>query len=137
MADAVQDPFEQIQKVGGIMSLLDEYMQKETEGFVIMDKTTKSDGLGGVITVWKEGAPVEVALQQDTATGKQIAQALTGVRTYTVVTKKNIDFHYGDVIKRVRDGQVFRITSNSDNLETPESSAINMRQTTAEEYDLT
>lgn len=118
-----------------MMSLLDEYMQMDK--FVIMDKTTESDGLGGVITVWKEGAPVEVALQQDTATGKQIAQALTGVRTYTVVTKKNIDFYFGDVIKRVRDGQAFRITQKSDNLKTPNSSAINMRQTTAEEYDLT
>lgn len=116
------------------MSLLEEYLKMDD--FVIMDKTTKSDGLGGVITVWEEGAPVEVALQQETATGKQIAQALTGIRTYTVVTKKNVVFRFGDVIKRTKDGQVFRITANADDLKTPNSATIDMRQTTAEEYSL-
>ncbi len=116
------------------MSLLDEYLQMDK--FVIMDKTTESDGLGGVITVWKEGAPVLVALQQESATGKQIAQALTGVKTFTVVTKRNVVFRFGDVIKRVRDGRVYRISADAEDLKTPNSSSLDMRQTTAEDYHL-
>ena len=107
------------------------------EDFVIMDKTTESDGLGGAnITVWKEGAHVMLALQQESATGKQIAQALTGVKTFTVVTKRNVVFRFGDVIKRVRDGRVYRISADAEDLKTPNSSSLDMRQTTAEDYHL-
>ena len=43
---------------------------------------------------------------------------------------------YHDVLRRVRDGKVFRVTSDGDDKYTPESATLNMRQVTAEEYIL-
>lgn len=117
------------------MSLLDEYLKMYK--FHIVDKTTVSDGLGGVRTEWKEGAEVEVALQQDNSIAAQIAQSESERQIYTVVTRKSVVFRHDDLIKRDSDGKTFRITSDSDDLKTPNSSHINMRQCKAEEVVLT
>lgn len=116
------------------MSLLDEYYQMDE--YVIMDMVTKEDGLGGVISEWQEGAKVNVAVNQDTSQEAQIANALGEKKSYTVVTKKNIIFRKDDIIKRLGDGKYFRITSDADDMKTPNSAYIDMRQCTAEEYNM-
>lgn len=116
------------------MSLYEDYWTYEK--FHIIDKTTKPDGMGGVETVYVEGAEVEVALQQDTAPEIKVANATTERQSYTVVTPKNIIFRHGDIIKRDRDEKYFRITSDADDLVTPTSSAMNIRQCTAVEYEM-
>ena len=65
-------------------------LNSQFEDFVIIDKTTQPDGYGGVETVWTEGAIVQAAASWDDSTGAQIAQALTEVKTYTIVTQKNV-----------------------------------------------
>lgn len=114
------------------MSLLEEAY----EPFIIMDKTTKPDGYGGVETVWTEGAEVQAAATQTNSIESQIAQAMSEKTIYTVVTRRNVIFRYHDIIKRVRDGKIFRITSDADDLETPRSATLDMRQCTAEEWEL-
>lgn len=116
------------------MSLLDEYW--DYEKFHIVDKTTAPDGLGGVITVWVEGAEVKVALSQDAAPETKIANAITNLQSYTVVTPINVIFRQGDIIKRDRDEKYFRITSDADDLATPPSSSLDIRQCTAVEYEM-
>lgn len=115
------------------MSLLDEAY----EDFTIMDKTTKSDGYGGVATVWAEGATVKVILKQNTSSIAQVAQAITEKITYKVITKKNVMFRQGDVIRRERDKRIFRITASADEKETPESASLDMRRCDAEDWELT
>lgn len=116
------------------MSLYEDYWNYEK--FHIIDKTTKPDGMGGVDTVYIEGAEVQVALQQDTAPEIKVANAVTERQSYTVVTPKSIIFRHGDIIKRDRDEKYFRITSDADDLVTPPSSAMNIRQCTAVEYEM-
>lgn len=41
---------------------------------------------------------------------------------------------YHDVIKRLKDGKILRITSDGDDSATPASASLNMRTCTAEEW---
>ena len=112
------------------MSLLDSEMTQ----CIIMDKKTLPDGLGGVVTEWKEGALIDAAITLDTSMEARIGAAQGVKNLYTVVTKKSVVLRKPDVIKRKADGKTFRITSDGDDKKTPNSSKLNMRVVTAEEW---
>lgn len=114
------------------MSLLSEAM----EPFVIMDKRTEPDGYGGYIAVWSEGAEFQAAVVLDTSIEAKVAEAQGVTALYTVTTTKAMNLQYHDVIKRVSDGKVLRITSDGDDKKTPRSAGLNMRQVSAEQFDL-
>ena len=111
------------------MSLLDESM----ETCNIMDKTTIPDGYGGFTYDWKEGAPIQAAIVYDSSMEARIGDAQGVTSLYTITTRKNINLQYYDIIKRKKDGKIFRITSDGDDNHTPTSASLNMRQVTAEE----
>lgn len=113
------------------MSLLSEAMEK----CIMMDKVTESDGRGGFITSWADGAEFDAACVFDSSMQARIAEA-SGVKSlYTVTTAKNVNLQYHDVFKRASDGKIFRVTSDGDDKKTPASATLNMRQVTAEEYN--
>ena len=114
------------------MSLLSEAM----ELFVIMDKRTEPDGYGGYIPVWSEGAEFQAAVVLDTSIEAKVAEAQGVTALYTVTTTKAMNLQYHDIIKRVSDGKVLRITSDGDDKKTPRSAGLNMRQVSAEQFDL-
>ena len=102
----------------------------------IMDKQTIPDGRGGVITVYVEGAPIDVAYSFDDSTESRIASQEGVDNRYTLSTKKSIVLQYHDVVKRDKDGKIFRVTSDGDDNETPATAALNLRQVEAEEWSL-
>jgi hypothetical protein len=55
---------------------------------------------------------------------------------YTVHTLKSMVLQYHDVFRRLRDGKIFRVTSDGDDKYSPASSTINMNIVTAEEWVL-
>lgn len=114
------------------MSLLSEQM----ENCVIVDKTTRSDGYGGVVTEWADGAEFQAATVLDSSIQARVAesQGVTGI--YTVTTEKSINLQYHDVFRRLSDGKIFRVTSDGDDKKTPSSATLNMRQVSAEEWEL-
>ena len=114
------------------MSLLSEAM----ENCIMLDKTTTSDGYGGYVIDWKEGAPINAAIVLDSSMEARVAEKQGVTALYTITTNKNINLQYHDVLKRVRDGKVFRVTSDGDDKHTPMSANLNMRQVT-EEWNLT
>ena len=114
------------------MSLLDSAFEK----FTVVDKTTAPDGYGGIVVVWKDGAEIEAASVLNQSTGAMVAQALTEKSSYTITTRKNVTLMYHDVIRRERDGKIFRITSDGEDNATPPSANLNMRNVTAEEWSL-
>lgn len=114
------------------MSLLTEAMAP----CVMLDRTTASDGYGGIITVWNDGAAFEAAIVLDSSMQARTA-AVQGVTSlYTVTTRKALNLQYHDVFRRVSDGKIFRVTSDGDDKKTPGSAALNMRQVSAEEWSL-
>ena len=115
------------------MSLLTEAM----EAFVLMDRTSTSDGYGGITSTWQEGASFLAAVSFDNSMQARIAGVQGVTSLYTVTTSKAVTLGYHDVIKRVSDGKYFRCTSDGTNKKTPASAGLDMRSVTAEEWKLT
>lgn len=114
------------------MSLLSQAMEE----CCFIDKTTRKDGYGGVETVWVEGAEFNAAFTLDSSIEAKVAekQGVTGL--YKIITEKSINLQYHDVVKRIRDEKIFRVTSDGDDKRTPASAALNMRSVSAEEWEL-
>ena len=115
------------------MSLLSEAMT----GCVMLDKSTASDGYGGYVISWKDGAEFSAAIVLDSSMQARIAEKQGVTALYTVTTTKALNLQYHDVFRRVEDGKIFRVTSDGDDKKTPASASLNMRQVTAEEWELT
>lgn len=103
---------------------------------IIYDKTTVSDGRGGVITKYIEGAEIDVAFSFDTSTQARIAEKEGVDNRYILTTRKTVNLQFHDVIKRLRDGKIFRVTSDGDDNYTPASASLDMRQVEAEEWTI-
>lgn len=115
------------------MSLLNDFM----EDCVMLNKSTVSDGYGGYTTTYTEGAEFNAAITFDTSMQARIADKQGVTSFYTVTTSKALTLEYHDIFKRLSDNKVFRVTSDGDDKFTPNSSSLDMRQVTAEEYQLT
>lgn len=112
------------------MSLL----QNAMEPCVMLDKRTASDGRGGTITTWAEGAAFSAAITLDNSMEARAAEAQGVTALYTVTTTKAVNLQYHDVFRRADDGKIFRVTSDGDDKHTPESAGLDMRQVSAEEW---
>jgi hypothetical protein len=115
-----------------IMSLLDSAF----EDFVMLDKLTAPDGFGGMLTRYVEGATIPAAAVLMASPEATIAAALTNKESFTITTRKNVNLQYHDVLRRKSDGKVFRVTSDGDDLKTPDSASLNMRNVSAEEWSV-
>lgn len=115
------------------MSLLDNAMEE----FYIMNKTKTPDGYGGFTTAYQQSTNTfNGAVVFDSSIEARRAQAEGVHSVYTITTHKSVTLEYHDVIKRKSDGKIFRITSDGDDKFTPDTSSLNMRQVTAEEWEL-
>lgn len=115
------------------MSLLDDAF----EPFVFVTKTFVPDGEGGMISAWTDGKDEFMATADfSTSSLSKIADKLTEKVNCTITTRKAVTLEPMDVIKRVSDGQYFRITSDGKNKKTPNAASLDMRQSTAELWSL-
>ena len=115
------------------MSLIDGMMDK----CVIMNKAKIADGEGGYTTTWTEGAEIDVAIVQDSSMAARVAEKEGVTSTYTLTTKKAVELEFHDVIKRLSDGRIFRVTSESGDKVSPRVSGLDMAQVSAEKWSLT
>lgn len=114
------------------MSLLSDAM--ETCAF--LNKQVTPDGYGGYTTTWADGATFKAAIVFDTSIEARTAEAQGVTSRYTVTTPRTMTLEYHDVFRRQRDNKIFRVTSDGDDKYTPVSTALDMRQVTAEEWTL-
>ena len=115
------------------MNLIDDFM----DVCVFMDKQRVDDGYGGYKTNWTEGAEFTAAITFDTSIEARVAGVQGVTSLYTVTTQRDLTLEYHEVFKRLRDGKIFRVTSDGDDKFTPASAGLDMRQVTAEEWELT
>ena len=104
---------------------------------ILMEKKRVSDGAGGFLTQWTEGEPFSAAIVCDQSMQARVAQQEGMKSVYTVTTRKDVALEFHDVIRRQADGQTFRITSDGNDKESPLVGTLNMRQVTAEKWELT
>lgn len=114
------------------MSLL----ESAYENFTILNKSIVDDGYGGVTTEWSDGATIQGAMVFDNSTQMKIAQSMGVTSSYTLTVKKSIVLDYHTVLRRESDKKIFRLTSDSDDKKTPKEASLNMRQYSAEEWQL-
>lgn len=114
------------------MNMIDESM----EDVCFMDKTRIPDGEGGFVDGgWVEGVEFKASITFDSSMQARIADVQGVSSLYTVTTAKTAKLEYHDVIKRLSDGKVFRITSDGDDKQTPKRAVFGQYlQVTAEEW---
>ena len=112
------------------MSLLTQAM----EDVVMLEKTRVPDGEGGFTTSWADGVQFKAAINFDSSMEARTAEKAGVTSLYTVTVPLNCRLEYHDVFKRLRDGKVFRVTSDGDDKITPTSASFQFAQVTAEEW---
>lgn len=106
------------------------------EDFVLMEKQRTPDGYGGWTTVWTAGAEIKAAIHKDTTLDARIAENEGLTELYTITVYRDIPLEFHDVLRRVSDGEIFRVTSNIRDNTSPRFSGINFGQVTAERWEL-
>ena len=113
------------------MSLLSNAMEK----CVFLNKRRVNDPEGGYITEWEEGAEFDAAIVFDNSMEARTAEKAGVSSRYTVSVPKGIQLEYHDVFKRQRDNKIFRVTSDGDDVRTPNVASFQIAQVSAEEFD--
>lgn len=114
------------------MSLIEDFKVE----CVFMEKTKVSDGEGGFVNSWSEGENLNAAIVFDNSLQSRIADKQGVTNLYTITTDRNVLLEFHDVIKRVSDGKVFRITSDGSDSKTPTVATLSFCQVSAEEWVL-
>ena len=91
------------------MSLLSEAMTD----CVFLNKSKVSDGEGGFVVEWTEGASFKAAIVFDNSMEARTAEKAGVTSLYTVSVPISVAIEYHDVFKRLSDGKIFRATSPS------------------------
>lgn len=115
------------------MSLLDDAY----ESFTVINKVVIDDGYGGTKSTWVDGATIKGAMSYNNSTQMKVAESMGSTSSYILIVKKNVSLDYHTVLRRESDKKIFRLTSNSDDMKTPPSAGLDMRQYNAEEWVLT
>lgn len=114
------------------MRLIDQMM----DSCVFLNKVRADDDYGGYTETWTDGATFSAAIIKNTTTEAMIAEKSGISEIFTVVTAKGFPLEYHDVFRRVKDGEVFRITSRNLDSEAPEASTVKIAKVTAERWAL-
>jgi len=82
------------------------------EPVYVQDWISKPDGFGGIIWGLGDGAKIDVGFIQNQSIEARVAE-FQGIRNiYTIVTRPGSGLEHQDVVRRVRDGAKYRITSD-------------------------
>lgn len=98
-----------------------------------MVKSKVPDGYGGMVTSWSEGAEIQAFCRLDSPERQIVGDKVVEISRYTIITDGNTMLDFRDVIKRVRDGKLFRATADGDDYALPSASTIKLNKVTAEE----
>lgn len=112
-------------------------IEEGMEPVIMMNKTRVEDGEGGYVTTWTDGIEFQAAITFDSSMQARIGGKLGATSLYTITTAKNAKLDFHDVIRRLSDGKVFRITSDGDDRQTPARAQFGQYlQVSAEEWIL-
>ena len=112
------------------MSLLTQAM----EDVVMLEKKRVPDGEGGFTTDWVDGVQFKAAITFNSSMEARTAEKQGVTSRYTITDPLNAKLEYHDVIRRLRDGKIFRVTSDGDDVQTPASASFQFLQVEAEEW---
>lgn len=114
------------------MSLLD---QNYTE-FELLEFTQTKDGEGGYIREWTVKSTFFANWYVKSDLQRYAALKAETLGDYVLLTGREITLSFHNVIRRISDGKVFRIVTDSDDRYTPQSATLNLRYQEMEEWKL-
>ena len=113
------------------MSLLTQAM----EDVVLMEKKREPDGEGGFPPAgWDDGASFKAAITFNSSMEARTGEKQGVTSRYTITAPLNAKLEYHDVLKRLRDGKVFGVTSDGDDVRRRASGSFQFLQVEAEEW---
>jgi len=111
-------------------------MRSFLEDFVVLERRHVPDGEGGNVVRWEDGMRFSAVQKHASTILAQQAEAEGKASTFTLLIPKNMTLDYPDVVKRLRDGETFQITTDSGDLKTPDTSSLDMRAVRARKWRL-
>lgn len=134
MAKGVCKKIEQVEEN---MSLpKDSLLMEQAEPVVMIEKERVPDGEGGFKTTYYEGAGFTAVIKAERSVEARIAEKQGVTSLYDVIVSEGVLLEYHDIFKRIRDGKIFRVTSDGDDVKTPKSASFHVSVVTAEEWSL-
>lgn len=106
------------------------------EPFVLVVPAASPDGEGAQDTGWTDGPEFSACAVFNTSVEKRTGAAAGVSSTYTVTVPKTVSLSYHDLIRRLSDGKVFRITSDGDDVVTPPMATFSFIEVKAEEWEI-
>jgi hypothetical protein len=110
------------------MSLIDEQM----ENCQILDKVSVPDGQGGFDYEWVDGATFDAAITKDSSLQDKGAEKQGVTEVYSITVKRGVILQVNDIVKRLSDNTMYRVTSNIKDDETPNRASFQYGQVSAE-----
>ena len=102
------------------------------EDFNIQSKVYVETGFGTFEPQYTNGANFRAGISTNSSAEDQIAER-NGMKTiYTIVHLPSITLHKDDRVQRIKDGHIYRITSDSTAMTTPAIADMQYAQVTAE-----
>ena len=114
------------------MSLLQEYMTP----CQMVEERRIPDGEGGWTTSWADGAAFRAAVVCNRSSQTRAAEKQGVSSVYIVNCAPGARLAYHDVFRRLSDGKTFRVTSDGNDVQTPERATFQFSQVTAEAWEL-
>ena len=111
------------------MALQDNYIN-----LCFVEKKMTSDGMGGYDVVYADGEEFKGAITTDSSTLAKIAEKDGVTSLYTLTTHRNIPLTKFDIVKRLSDNQMFRITSNPEDIQSPQFARLDIKQASLEKW---
>lgn len=112
------------------------YFYDAFDEYVIINKSIVDDGEGGYTTSWSDGATIKAAFDLGNASEQRQAQAQNLKRVYSVTFPKRTPVKYGDYLRKVETGEIYRITSDPTDNKTPDMARNQTCFATAERTEL-
>lgn len=111
--------------------------QEMQEPCVLMERKRIPDGEGGWAgEEWTDSLSFHAAIVCNTSMQARVAEKQGVTSVYTVTCEPNAKLEYHDVFRRLSDGKIFRVTSDGDDVQTPQRATFQFSQVTAEEWEL-
>lgn len=108
----------------------------QMEDCQFFDTKSNSDGESGLDKEYIPGAIFKASITFNNTLNAKVAQAQGVKSVYMVTTPLSVNLQYHDVIKRLEDGKIFRITSDGNDRRTPKTASFEFRRVSAEEWEL-
>lgn len=105
------------------------------EDFVLLVKTPViTDGMGGFDYVYRDGPTFKAYMRKDSSTQAEVAQQQGMNEMFTIIVHRDTPLDDRDVIRRVSDGAVFRLTSTTLDAKAPAMSTTPIAKAKCERW---